>query len=836
MAEPRRPMDERELAALIDSQIADAKSYEQTDLSSLREKALEYIEGVMHDTPSADGRSEAVSKDVADTLGWIIPSLMRVFLSSDKVVVYEPMQPNDEKFSKQATEYINFLFSRRCDGYRHLRSAIYNGLAHGNGVLMHWWDDTIEHQTHTLQALTQDEFMGLAEQDGTEVLEYSERPDPMAAQPLAANGMGMPGSDPSMSMGSGPGQGPGAGGVLTAPPARTGGTATGGALAVSPTMPTPEMLDPTSFANEAEVMPPEVATQIPTDGGPIPPDVLGQLPALMPPPVPMLVDCKIRVQVRKGRLRLEALAPENFFIAANVEVLDETIPFCAVRYTPMRSDLVRWGYDPDLVDDLPVHYADEQGAGAARNGRDGEAWRYDIMHRAAEKVEVWECYPLVDWNGDGIAERLRVIIADKTGSDGYRRILELSEWEDDLPFTDLVPDPVPHRWRGRSIFDETNDIQRIKTVLLRAYLDNIYWTNNPQRSFVEGMVSPAGMDELMNPSFGGAIAVKQPGAIENLVIPFVADKSLQAMEWMDRVREYRTGVSAATQGLDPDVLQNQTATAVNAAQSAARSKVEEYARNIKEVGLPRFFGQLLRLVAKHQDREDTIRLRDEWVTVDPRVWNSDMDVTINTGLGTGNRERDAMAMQAVMGIQEKIIGALGMDNPICGLEEVANAAAGMAESLNIRSHSQYFRDVNAEDIRAMQEKKQPTPEEQKLQFEQQKAQAEMQLEQQKAQANQQLKLAEITERGKAEQAKARIDVWKAQQAAQIEVQTKQQEAAIRLQTEREKMQFELAKFREQINAEFAIKQQEWQWEFALEKERANTKMTQERTELGGEAG
>jgi hypothetical protein len=208
MAEPRRPMDERELAALIDSQIADAKSYEQTDLSSLREKALEYIEGVMHDTPSADGRSEAVSKDVADTLGWIIPSLMRVFLSSDKVVVYEPMQPNDEKFSKQATEYINFLFSRRCDGYRHLRSAIYNGLAHGNGVLMHWWDDTIEHQTHTLQALTQDEFMGLAEQDGTEVLEYSERPDPMAAQPLAANGMGMPGSDPSMSMGSGPGQGP----------------------------------------------------------------------------------------------------------------------------------------------------------------------------------------------------------------------------------------------------------------------------------------------------------------------------------------------------------------------------------------------------------------------------------------------------------------------------------------------------------------------------------------------------------------------------------------------------------------------------------------------------
>jgi hypothetical protein len=586
--------------------------------------------------------------------------------------------------------------------------------------------------------------------------------------------------------------------------------------------PTPEMMSPTSFASPTEVMPEEVATQIRTDGEAQPPDVVGQLPALM---APTLIDCKLRVPIRKGRLRIEAVPPEHFFIAGDAVTLDETIPACGRVYYPMRSDLVKWGYDPDVIDELPAHtYSLNSPERSARERTSGEFGINDIMHHAAERVEIWEWFPLIDMDGDGIAERLRVVIADKVSyKDGSRRVLEWAPWEDDLPFTDIVPDPVPHRWRGRSIFDETEDLQRIGTVLLRAFLDNLYWANNPRTKGPLGQV--LNKDEVYFPTFGGHIDTPNPDAIQPIVIPYVGDRILQGIDLVDRKREYRTGVSAATQGLDADVLQNQTATAVNAAQAAARSKVEEYARNIKEVGLPRFFSCLLRLVVKHTDKPDVIRLRDKWEEVDPRHWNADMDVVINTGLGTGNRERDAAAMQVIIAEQDKFIQFLGMDNPAVGLEEAVNSRQALAEALNIRSTEQFFREVNAEDIARMKANKQPSPEELKLQLEAQKVQAE-----------QQIQMTEIDLRNKAEQKKAQIDIWKAEQAAQIEVQMTREQAAIALQTAREKMAFELQKHREQIEAEYAIKQREWEWEFLLEKERANTKMTEERTELGGDPG
>src|SRR5690606_15989144 len=104
---------------------------------------------------------------------------------------------------------------------------------------------------------------------------------------------------------------------------------------------------------------------------------------------------------------------------------------------------------------------------------------------STELVDLYECYIKADVDGDGIAEMCRVYFA---GSSSGGEMLDWEVWEDEAPFHDIPCDPMPHRWQARSIFDETEDVQRIKTVMLRQANDNTYATNNPQR-FVTGKIS-----------------------------------------------------------------------------------------------------------------------------------------------------------------------------------------------------------------------------------------------------------------------------------------------------------------------------------------------------------
>lgn len=95
-----------------------------------------------------------------------------------------------------------------------------------------------------------------------------------------------------------------------------------------------------------------------------------------------------------------------------------------------------------------------------------------------------------------------------------------------------------------------------------------------------------------------------------------------------------------------------------------------------------------------------MRLRDEWVSFDPRHWDAEMDCTVNTGLGAGTRERDMMMMQIVMGAQEKLLAAFGPDNPYVKPQQVYNALAKMIESAGLRTPSLYFTEPDPQEVEA----------------------------------------------------------------------------------------------------------------------------------------
>lgn len=751
MAPRSKKMTDSELASLLDGQITSAQSYSETDFSGYRTKALEYFDGVMSDVPAQVGRSSVVSRDFADTHGWIMPSLLRVFLGSDRVVVYEPRKPDSEQAAKQATDYVNYLFLTDCNGYRVLHTALHDGLALGNGVIKHWWDKSKEYATEEFTGLSDDEYTYIVSNPDVEtVLEHTEYPDPAAAAAMPSLG----GPDGGMGDQAAPGVPLGSGG---------GGT---------PLLPG-------------------------APGAAAPAPVADGLGGNFGPP-PLLHDVKLKRITSHGRLRLAVVPREDFFIESNARALDEEdMRFCAHRSMRTRSSLIKEGFARAKVEDIESSGAMQTPEQSSRDSASSVI--SDISaDRSTDLIEVFECYMQVDYDGDGVAEWRKVVMA---GGIGERQMLANDEWGDQVPFTDLVPDPRPHRWRGGSLFDETSDIMRVKTVLLRGGLDNLYWVNNPQRwARIDAVEN---LDELNTPSFNGVLMVRDPQAVGNLEMPFVADKAFAGMDRMDQIREFRTGVSASSMALDPETMTNQTATAVNAQQSASYSKVETYARNIAEVGLKRLFGCLLKLIVKHQDRARTIRLRGEWVEMNPQSWDAEMDVTINTGLGAGNRDRDLQMLQGIALKQEQVIMQMGPANDVLGLDDLFETYRKMAEAAGLRSPETFFPEITPEQMQAL-----------KQMASQQKPDPKMMEVQAKVQANQAQMQAEL----QMKQAQAQVD----QQAKRAEMQAKLEQAVQQMQmdhamnTERMNREFELKKQEMQANA--ALKVQELQLEAQLKRE------------------
>ena len=499
-------------------------------------------------------------------------------------------------------------------------------------------------------------------------------------------------------------------------------------------------------------------------------DPTGQVPATEE----VRFDVKIRRLTKSGDLKMVAIEPENFLMDKESTTIPES-RFVAQRDTVTKSDLVEMGFDRDLIDMLPTDgtqtYMSEE---IVRE--DDRINITDVSEESTQLVEIFECYIKMDIDDDGVAETIKAYYA---GNHGAGELLDWEVWEDEYPFVDIPCEPVPHRFDAMSIADQTMDLQRIKTVLSRAMLDNTYANNNPQPQIEEGAV--VNTDSINSPKFGQPI-IRRRGSrpIEYNTTPFIADKTLAALNQVDQEIERRTGISRNTMALDPDTLQNQTATAVNAQKDASYSKVELVARNMAELGFRMLFRLALRLVVKHQDRAEMIRLRGTWVPMDPRSWNADMDCTVNTGLGTGSRERDVAALNNMLGLQmnfrERLQSQNLVDQGIEMIPKVVKTATKIGESSGLKNAEDYFPNVSPESLQAIrqtlqQKMQEPNPEVQK-------AQAEMQMEQQRMQMEQQQKQVEFQGKMAIEEKKIEQHVVREREQLNADVQTKQLEAQL----------------------------------------------------------
>ena len=698
MAAKKGPMEESTLTTQVRAEIDAARSFDRSELSDRRSRAIEYFQGEMNDVPAQPNRSSVTARTLSEIMGWLMPGVMRVFTAGDEIADFQPETPEDIDGARQATQYINFLFMRECDGEKVLYDAIFEGFLHGNGIIKTWWDTSPEYQTHSYTGLSEDAYTLLVQDDEVEVLQKTESTEQI------------PGPD--------------------------------GALVDSP-----------------------------------------------------IYDCKIRRTLTKGRLRVMCVAPEEYLIKAGATDINDANFHCH-RYEDTRESLIAQGYDREKVMSI--------GVGAELDTADEKVSRFedeinDFDTRDSDdlqaEVEVFECYIKVDFDGDGHSEWRRVVIG---GSGGTGAMLENEEWGGDHPFVDLVPDPRPHRWDGRSAFDQAEDLQRINTVLIRQTLDNLYMTNNPRQVARENMI--ANPDALDDMEIGATIWTKSDNAFGFEAVPFFAQNSFSMLEYMETIGEKRTGVSRQSMSLDPETLQNQTATASNNAMTAAYGKQELYARNIAR-GLRMLFRKMLKLVTENQDQPRMIRLRDEFVPMDPRVWNSNMDSVVTVGLGSGSRERDLQMLMTISGEQKMIIQTMGVDNPVVTPKEYVTTLHKMVEAAGLKSPEMFFREVDDQAMQALAQKaNQPDP---KAAAEQAKAQMQMQIDQQKMQADQQARAVEFQFEQQKAQLQMQADREMQQQKMAGDAEARQQEFMLKRAT----IDAELSLKREQLNAEIMLKRE-----------------------------
>jgi hypothetical protein len=607
-------LDDDALLTILRKEEAAASNYQWSALSRAREDALNYYDREPYGDEQ-EGASQVVTSEFADVIESIMPGLMRVFTSSDDVAEFSPGAPGEERWAREASEYVPYVFMRQNDGFRILYWLIKDALMYRLGAVTVDLEDFCDKRrvaVHGLPQVAINLIAAQAEGEGAELAMELEQDEPL---PLNVQGAAMPSS----------GEGP---------------------------------------------FPPQPAPFDPAQGGPS-------------------FSGTITIITRRKRVVADNIAPEDILFTPTARDQDKA-SFLGFRKRVTASDLIEMGLGQDEVDEL-------------RSDRDlspEEAQRNEsaILHEPERdspgdsERPLWlvVAYLRADEDGDGVSELLRVVYAHAGGGAG--RIVERVEWDGPASIALASPILMSHTIVGRSLFDQTQDLQQIGSVLTRGLLDNLYITNRP-RPVISDQVN---LDSLIDWVPGSPIRLK-PGArpgddhVSWLQVPSIAPSVLSALEFMATVRENRTGIVRNNQGLDADSL-NKTASGMNMLMSAAQQRQELIARVLAETAIKRIYRLVYRAIKRACAGPVKYWSGRDFATCDPSQWPNDMDLSVNVGLGTGNKDQAIQHLGLIGTLQKELIVLQGgsASGPFVTPENVANATQKVTEALGFKSSGLFF--------------------------------------------------------------------------------------------------------------------------------------------------
>lgn len=505
---------------------------------------------------------------------------------------------------------------------------------------------------------------------------------------------------------------------------------------------------------------------------------------------------KVRKNTRRGRIAIELIPQDEVIIDPDAQKESEAALIGSDSYKRV-SDVVALGIPYDVVLEHAsnsVIRADNDAVTKARRGRQNDLTSTsDLPDDSLKYVRVVEALVRLDRDQDGIAERYRAFML----GDGPELIALYPG--DDCYYVLASPIRRPHEPIGDGVAESLIDIQEQITGCLRAWYNSMNRANH-LREIVPSDDTEAMAD--MESPFTNVIRAKNPERISVHAIPFVGDRNIPLIQYLETRSSGRTGISMAGQGLDPDVLKGQTVDAAKAVVTAPQVQLEFLAREFAAGFVRPTFLAILRLSKAYQDKATTIRLRNKWVEVDPSQWSADMDCSVRVGLGGGTKGEKIATLRAIMADQ---LALIQMGSPLASWEEYYNAEAQFCELAGYKQPGRFFKEPTPESMQAAA---------QQAEAQQQKAaQQAIQLEAAKAAAT-------AAEKAKGDLEKAKLDVAAADRKAQLDAELAREAAVMQMTVQREK----IAADRETAMAKLALERELKMAELAAEERIEEKKM------------
>ncbi len=426
-------------------------------------------------------------------------------------------------------------------------------------------------------------------------------------------------------------------------------------------------------------------------------------------------------------LVVENVAPEQMLYQANYAGSDvQEIDFIARRKVYTRAELLALGYAREDVERCQEFIATDVAAAVARS-----ADKYDAQHGpqwASQLVEVYDCYVLLDVEGNGHAERYKVCQSGEVVL-GYEPFPY-------VPFATGSAIPIPNRIPGKSLFDTGKNIQDAKTEILRNVVDNQKALTQGRVGAVKGAVE---LDDLLNGRVNGVVRITRPDAITPLPSNDISGSAIPVLGLLDAERTNRGG-SAMDMASSDYQIANTSATAAAGELNNKELYASWYGRNLANTLIKSTF-LLVHLTLRHSWPEPImIKQAGQWQEVSPQSWQPRHHAKVITGLSTSDKAQKAQSLQAIFQVQTQLGQMMpGLTNPSL----IHNTLVDFVRMTDTGEPESYFMDPQSPESQQAQQ--------QAVQQAQQQQQEQQQMLQMQAQFQMQLQaMQEETDRMKAQ--------------------------------------------------------------------------------------
>lgn len=415
----------------------------------------------------------------------------------------------------------------------------------------------------------------------------------------------------------------------------------------------------------------------------VPPDEEAALAQAYGVELPKYYTVKIKTVKEKGICKVVAIPPDELEVSRrhNSILLDEC-PYVAHVTVKTLSDILDMGYKVEASD-----------VRAAKN-RDGS--EYDIDREEDQRINdqtddesmvsgyLRDEYILCDFDGDGIAERRRVVRLGQL-------ILENIEVSH-VPIAAWTPYILTHSFKGLSVAELVEEFQRIHTTILRNQLDNLALANNQETVVLtDAQGNPqANIDDLLNRRPGGVLREKVPNAVRPYAQGWQGIQAQPMLEQLSQEKENRTGWTRYSQGLDGDSL-NKTATGAQMIMNASQKRMKLMARIAAECLVMPMFRGIFKTLTDNCMEKLAYRLNGKFVEYDPQEWRDQYDMTVNVGIGTGDVQQQSAFLMQIAQAQAAVAGS-PMAKKLLDPKKVYNVQARLAENAGFKNANEFWVD------------------------------------------------------------------------------------------------------------------------------------------------